>query len=102
MAKRFWLIRGYKEFETIYEEFIPQGLLSDRKLRELLTCLAAKEGVTYNEVAGVYVKRGTKLAHGALDVQKNETNLEYICGNYPNFVAVLVDENHDLIKRNLL
>ena len=102
MAKRFWRIRGYKRFDTIIDLTIPYGNLTEGQLQETLKCFAAKEGLSYEEIVGAYVKRKTKKAHELLHVQKYGPYPEYNCGNDPSFVAIVVDENGDRIKYPLL
>ena len=65
---------------------------------ELLRCFAAKEALSYQEILGAYVKRGTRLAHELLHVQKNGPYPEYNCGQDPSFIAIVVDENGDRVK----
>ena len=98
MAKRYWRIKGYKRFDTIIDVKIPVGSLTENKLQELLKCFAAKEGLSYEEIVGAYLKRNAKRAHELLHVQKNGPYPEYMCGTDPSFVAVVVDENGDRIK----
>lgn len=98
MAKRYWRIRGYKQFDMIVDLMIPVGSLTESQLQEMLKCFAAKEGLSYREIVGAYVKRNTKAAHEILHVQKNGRYPEYNCGHDPSFVAIVVDEKGDKIK----
>jgi hypothetical protein len=102
MSKRFWRIRGYKKFDIILDVTIPVGSMTENQVQELLKCLAAKEGLTYEEIIGAYVKRNTKQAHELLDVHKNGPYPEYDCGHDPSFVAIVVDENGDRVKYQAL
>ena len=92
VAKRYWRIRGYKKFDQFFDETIPFGSLTEDQLKQLLKCLAAKGGLSYAEIIGVYVKRKTKLAHDILQIQKNGPYHEYSCGHDPSFVAIVVDD----------
>jgi hypothetical protein len=98
MAKHFWRIRGYKGFDTFFDEMISYGCLTDDQLKQLLKCLSAKEGLSYSEIIGAYVKRKTKSANGLLDVQKYGHSQGYSCGQDPYFNAVIVDEKGNLHK----
>jgi hypothetical protein len=98
MPKRFWRIRGYKRFDTIVDITIPVGIMTEARVKELLKCFAAKEGLSYEEIVGAYVKRNTRRAHELLEVRKNGPYPEYDCGNDPSFVAIVVDEKGDRIK----
>src|SRR6267143_4293895 len=95
MIKRYWRIKGYKRFDTIVDVTIPVGSLTENKLQELLKCFATKEGLSYEEIVGAYLKRNAKRAHELLHVQKNGPYPEYMCGTDPSFVSVVVDENGD-------
>lgn len=77
---------------------IPIGIMTQNQVQELLKCFAAKEGLSYDEIVGAYVKRNAKRAHDLLHVQKNGPYPEYNCGSDPSFVAIVVDENGDRIK----
>jgi hypothetical protein len=72
--------------------------MSDAQVKDLLKCLAAKEGLTYEEIVGAYVRRKTKRANELLHIQKNGPYPEYTCGNDPHFAAIVVDEKGDRIK----
>jgi hypothetical protein len=98
MGNRYWRIRGYKKFDTIFDETIPIGCLTEEQLKEMLKCLAAKGGLSYNEIIGAYVKRKTKLAHELLHIQKNGPYPEYSCGSDPSFIAVVVGEDGKRIE----
>lgn len=98
MPKRFWRIRGYRRFDPILDVTIPAGSMTERQVQDLLKCLAAKEGLAYEEIIGAYVRRNTKRANHLLHVQKNGPYPEYDCGHDPSFTAIVVDENGDRIK----
>jgi hypothetical protein len=98
MEKRYWRIRGHKRFETIVDLTVPVGKLSQNQVIALLKCLAAKEGLSYEEIVGAYLKRGTKGANGLLDVHKNGPYPEYSCGGDPCFAAIVVDDNRERVK----
>lgn len=92
MAKKYWRIKGYDSLNLIFEKTIPVGCITSSQLMELLKCLAAKEGLSYNEIIGGYVKRKTRLANVHLDVHKETMYPAYMCGAEPHFVAFVVDE----------
>jgi hypothetical protein len=98
MAKRYWRIKGYNSLDPIFDKTIPVGCITTSQLMELLKCLAAKEGLSYNEIIGGYVKRKTRLANIHLDVHKETTYPAYMCGTDPHFIAFVVDERGSRIK----
>jgi len=71
---------------------VPISSLTVRQIRALLQCLAAKEGLEYDEIVGVYQRRGSKGAHESLGVCKDGAGPNYFCGNAPVFSAYVVDE----------
>ena len=98
MAKRFWLIRGYRGFDEIFSTQIPVGAMTESQCRELLRCLAAKENLSYEEIVGVYVKKKTRQSHELMAVTKNGPYPEYNCGHDPYFSAIVADENGERVK----
>lgn len=68
VAKRYWRIRGYKKFDQFFDETIPFGSLTEDQLKQLLKCLAAKGGLSYAEIIGVYVKRKTIFKYRKTDL----------------------------------
>lgn len=93
MAKRFWRIRGHRGLETIFDQILPLGGITDDQLKALLRCLAAKANLTNEEIVGAFVKRKTELAHEVMPVQPNgPTTPGYYCGIDTSFIAIIVDE----------
>ncbi len=66
--------------------------------KDLLKCLTAKEGLSYEEIVGAYAKRNSKQANELLHIQKHGPYPEYSCGHDPSFVAIVVDEKGDRVK----
>ena len=97
MAKRYWNIVGYKKFDQIFDVTIPIDCLSDRQLKDLLKCLAAKADSSFEDIVGAYVQRKTKLAHDFLEPKSTAPTLGYMCGYDTQFVARLVDEKGNRI-----
>ena len=98
MAKRFWRIRGHRGTDTFFDDTVPIGSLMDSQVKELIKCLAAKEGLTLGEIMGAYVKRNTKRANDLLHIEKKGPYPEYSCGNNPFFTAIVVDEEGERVK----
>jgi hypothetical protein len=97
MNKRYWLIRGYDCLELIFEMKVNLGDLNENQLRRLLQVLAAKEGLSYNEVVCAMARRGSKISNDHLAVRKEPDRPVYQCGSNPYFTASVVDENGKLI-----
>jgi len=98
MVKRYWRIRGHEGHHTFCDETIPVGCLTEAQLKELLKCLAAKAGLSHEEIIGSYVKRKTRLANDLLHIQKNGPYPEYSCGNNPYFTAIVVDDTGNRVE----
>jgi hypothetical protein len=102
MKKRNWRIRGHKGSETFFDKLIPVGCLTEDQLKDLLRCLTAKAGLSFDEIVGAYVKRKTKLAHEFLEVQRAGPFQEFMCGTDPSFTAIIVDEVGNRVPRPLV
>ena len=92
-AQRYWQISGYQSLTPIFEMRVPVGTITDAQMVDLLKCLTAKVGLTYEEIVGAYAKRKTKQANDLLEVRKTSLMPEYTCGGNPYFVAIVVDED---------
>jgi len=86
MPEGYCRIRGYKRFGSILDITVPVGNIAEKQVQDLLKCLAAKEGLSYEEIVGAYAKRNTKRANELLHVQKEEPYPEYECGINPSFI----------------
>jgi hypothetical protein len=93
MKKRYWRIQGRSSLRLIFEETIPVGCVTIGQLKELLKCLAAKDGLTHEEIVGSYVKKKTKKSNSLLEVTKESGGIPaYYCGETYHVAAVVVDE----------
>ena len=98
MDRKFWRIRGYNSSVEFFDVSIPINCITENQLKEMLKCLVAKEGLSYREVVGGYVKRKATQAHDLLCVNKEGLFPRYYCGTDPHFSAVVVDVNGNGIK----
>ena len=92
MTELYWRIRGYEGLRALFDERVPIGCLTEGQLKDLLKCLAAKLGLTHDEIIGAYVKRKTKRANDLLHVERQRPYPEYSCGNNPHVTASVVDD----------
>jgi hypothetical protein len=97
MSKRYWLIQGHDSFESVFKMKVGIGEFTSDQIQDLLKALAAKTGLTFQEIVGAYAKRGTKIANDLLAVHHDFPT--YMCGSNPTFTARIVDENDKLIPR---
>jgi len=90
---RYWLIRGYDSFDTIFEMKVKLGQFTRRQIEDLLRALAAKAGLTYQEIVGAYATRRSQIANNLLEVSSDPKYPSYRCGTNPHFTASIVDED---------
>ncbi len=93
MKKLCWRIRGYDSLKPIFERTVELGQFTENQMGHLLMALAAKAGLSYDEIVGAYAKRRTKIANDFLVVQRDPKYPSISCGLNPHFVASVVDEN---------
>jgi hypothetical protein len=84
--KAHWLIEGFDGDGKIYETRVPHGQLTTAQAKALIRALAAKAGLTFDEIVGAYVKRRTRTANVHLDVHRDGPFPVFWCGNQPCFV----------------
>ena len=93
MKQRFWHIEGYESLTKIYDKKVKVGCFSDNQIKDLLKALTANAGLSYDEIAGAYAKKKTKIANEHLLIKKDGSYQVYTCGNNPHFIArVIVEE----------
>ena len=98
MRKRFWRIRGERGFETVFDQTLPLGSITDGQLKALLRCLAAKANLTNEEIVCAYVKPKPKQAHEFMPVQPVGPTPGYYCGFDTVFTAIIVDEAGERVE----
>ena len=89
-AQKEWLIRGYDGATTIYEKKIDAEQITEELVKSLLMALAAKAGLTFDEIVGAYAKKRTKIANDLLQVQREGPHTMFTCGSNPHFIASLL------------
>jgi hypothetical protein len=89
VLRAHWLIQGYDGLIKIYERRVEAGLTS-RQVEALLKALAAKCGLTFDEVVGAYATRRTRIANDLLDITWDVRTRRFGCGTDPHFTARLV------------
>jgi hypothetical protein len=86
-SKPYWLIQGYDSTTQIYERKVDAGQISERQMKALLMALAAKAGLSFDEIVGAYATRRTKIANELLQVLKDGPTPTSMCGTNPHFIA---------------
>jgi hypothetical protein len=89
--RRFWSITGWDSLKEIYSRRVPYGSISEQRLRALLAALAAKHGLTDDEIVDSYLNPKAKGHRALLDVQL-DSGSSYVlsCGDNPHFTARVV------------
>ena len=82
-----WIIRGYDGVSLIYERRVDAGQITEGQMKALLMALAAKAGLTFDEIVSAYAKKGTRIHHDFLLVQRDGPHCRFYCGSDPHFVA---------------
>ena len=91
MPKRLWEIRGYDSTTEIFKSHVPVSCFGERRIQELLKALAAKAGLTFDEIVGAYARKNATLANDLLVVRKDGPYPQYTCGSNPHFIAKIVE-----------
>lgn len=93
MKQRFWHIEGYDSTTKIYDRKVKIGFFSENQIQNLLKALAAKAGLTFDEIVGAYAKKKTMISNNLLSIQKDGPYPVYMCGDNPHFIARVVVED---------
>lgn len=91
--KTYWRIVGYDSTKKIFESEIPIGFFTDKQMGNVLRVLAAKAGLTYDEILDSYVRRNTKRYRSLLEVQvQSKPKFLLMCGSNPHFLASVIEK----------
>jgi hypothetical protein len=90
MNQKYWHIEGYDSTTKIYDRKVKVGFFSENQIQNLLKALAAKAGLSFDEIVGAYAKKKTKISNDLLSIQKDGPYLIYMCGDNPHFIARVV------------
>jgi hypothetical protein len=89
---KFWRIVGYDSTTEIFEKLVPVGRLSQNQMKDALRVLAAKGGLTYDEIVDCHVKKNSKAYRTLLEVQVDAgPKFSMSCGSNPYFIASVVE-----------
>jgi hypothetical protein len=91
MKNKYWHIEGYDGLNKIYERKVQVSSFTEGQIQNVLMALAAKAGLSFDEIVGAYAKRNTKISNQLLSVQKDGPHLKFSCGENPHFTARIVD-----------
>jgi len=92
---RVWEITGWDSTKQIFTTTVPCGQITEVQLQALLRVLAAKFGLTPNEIVGCHLKRRTKGYRGHLEISRENSDerrsTDFSCGDNPYFIARIRD-----------
>jgi hypothetical protein len=92
-TEKFWRIVGYDSSTEIFQKLVPVGRMSQNQMKETLRVLAAKAGLTCDEVVDCYMKKNAKGYRTLLDVQVDSgPKFSMSCGSNPYFIASVVEK----------
>lgn len=72
MPKRLWEIRGYDSTTEIFKTYVSVSCFSEKQIQQLLKALAARAGLTFDEIIDAYTKKNSTLANDLLVVRKED------------------------------
>lgn len=92
-TKKYWRVVGYDSTNKIFEKDIPFGAISQNKMADTLCILAAKAGLTEEEILNSCSNRNAKHHHNLLEVQIEAREKFYMsCGSNPYFSASVIEK----------
>lgn len=92
-TEKFWHIVGYDSTTVIFERLVPVGRLSEKQMKEALRVLAAKDGLTYDEIVDCHMKKNAKDYRTHLEVQVGSgPKSSMSCGSNPYFIASVAEK----------
>ena len=95
-VQRYWKITGWKSTAKIFESRVKYGCLGENKIKELLRALAAKHGLSDQEIVSSYARSNTKGATPLLlDVRIATKPYAITCGINPYFTARVIEEEKE-------
>jgi hypothetical protein len=82
-----WLIQGFDGLSPIGEWRIDGRDISTDNVQLLIRSLAARAGLTFDEIVGAHLSGRRVASNGLLDVRRDGPRLNFTCGANPHFVA---------------
>lgn len=90
-TKQYWRIVGYDSNTQIFEKLLPLGTITQNQMKEALRTLAAKAGLTFNEILDCHARKNSNAYRSLLEVSTEaHPNFSMSCGSNPYFVASVV------------
>ena len=90
---KHWRVVGYDSTTQIFEKVVPLGSLSQKQMAEALRVLAARAGLTFEEILDCHFKKNAKGYRTLLEVQTEaRAKFSMTCGENPYFIATVVEK----------
>jgi len=87
MKQNYWHIEGYDGLTKIYDRKIKSGYYGENQAQILVQVLAAKAGLSFDEIVGAYARRRSKISNDLLRVRRHGHGPVFMCGENPHFIA---------------
>jgi hypothetical protein len=92
-TKKYWRVVGYDSTTQIFEKLVPLGTLSQKQMTEAIRVLAARAGLTFEEILDCHAKKNAKGYRTLLEVQvESHPRFSMSCGSNPYFIASVVEK----------
>lgn len=85
----------------ISEMLIPSGHITDQMLDSLLETLAARHGLSDDEIASCFCRKSCKKHSKLLEVRYDKASRTRECGYDPYYTASLIDESGAIVHARL-
>ena len=90
MKQSYWHIEGYDSLTKIYDRKVKSGYYGENQVQALVKALAAKAGLSFDEIVGACARKRTKISNDLLSVRRDGPYLVFTCGDNPHFIARFV------------
>ncbi len=91
--KKYWRIVGRDSTKKIFEESVPLGSFTDGQMEKLLQVLAARAGLSFQEIIDAYSRTNSRRYRPLLEVKRqSRPKFTLSCGSNPYFVATVIEE----------
>jgi hypothetical protein len=87
MKQSYWHIKGYDGLAKIYDRKVKSGYYGENQVQLLVQVLAAKAGLSFDEIVGAYARKRSKISNDLLSVRRDGRGPVFTCGENPHFIA---------------
>ena len=87
VIQSYWHIEGYDGLSKIYDRKISSGYYGEDQVQLLVQVLAAKAGLSFDEIVGAFARRRSRISNDLLCVRRDGHGPVFMCGDNPHFIA---------------